>query len=188
MTKPRLRLLSLPALVAALPAALSLGGCLLSAEADLPEVEVSNHDLSIPAAPLDTEGSDVAVTVTFKQKPARAGIAKSAFSNVHTLGFTIDAKSGVTDLSFLHSLRITATSAEAMAAGQAPIEIAHYDRLEGDQTPIGTELKADSHPPEDVTPLWQSSEVIFDIVAVGQMPTVAWTADVGLRFGATLSY
>ena len=39
-----------------------------------------------------------------------------------------------------------------------------------------------------MTALWKSTEVVFTLGAIGQMPTTAWTADIGMRFGATLTY
>ena len=84
--------------------------------------------MAIPAAPLEADGSDVAISVTFKQKPARAGLPKDSFSDVRVLSVGVTAKSGVSDLAFLKGLRVTATSAEATAAGFAPVEIARFER------------------------------------------------------------
>jgi hypothetical protein len=181
-TRRLLRLLAMPVWLAAIGAS----GCIISAEGELPDVEVTERDVAIPAAPLEADGSDVAIQVVFKQKPARAGLAKDAFSDVRVLSVGVTAKSGVADLGFLKGLRVIATSAEAMKAGFAPVEIAHFERTSS--SPGGPTLLIPSDPPADVTQLWKSTEVIFTLAAIGQMPTTAWTADVGLRFGATLKY
>ena len=169
-----------------LAAIASLSGCLLSAEGELPDVEVTEKDVAIPAAPLEADGSDVAIAVSFKQKPARVGLPKDSFTDVRVLGVTVTAKSGVGDLGFLKVLRVTATSPEAAAAGFAPVEIALFQRS-SDQAG-GPVLVIPTDPPADITQLWQSNEVVFTLQAIGQMPTMAWTADIGLRFGATLTY
>jgi hypothetical protein len=173
--------------IAVVVAALALGpGCILSAEGELPDVEVTERDVAIPAAPLEADGSDVAIAVSFRQKPARAGLAKSNFADVRVLSVHLTAKSGVSDLGFVKGLRVVATSSEAAAMGLAPVEIARYERNGGGAG--GPMLSIPSNPPADVTQLWRSSEIVFTMQAVGQMPTTAWTADVGMHFGATLTY
>jgi hypothetical protein len=166
--------------------ALATGNCIISAEGELPDVEVTERDVAIPAAPLEADGSDVAISVVFKQKPARAGLPKDSFSEVRVLSVGVTAKSGISDLAFLKGLRVTATSAEATAAGFAPVEIARFER--NGSSGAGPTLLIAADPPADVTALWKSTEVVFTLAAVGQMPTTAWTADVGMRFGATISY
>jgi hypothetical protein len=162
-------------------------GCVLSAEGELPDVEVTTRDVAIPAAPLEAleAGRDVAIAVSFRQKPERAGLSKSNFAQVRVLSVQVTAKSGVSDLAFLRSLRVVATSPEATNMGLAPVEIARYER---NGAAGGTTLSIPSDPPADITQLWRSSEIVFTLQAVGQMPTVAWTADVGLHVGATLTY
>jgi hypothetical protein len=174
--------------VALAAASALVSGCVLSAEGELPDVEVTERDVAIPAAPLEAleAGRDVAIAVSFRQKPARAGLAKSSFSEVRVLSVQIAAKSGVADLAFLKSLRVIATSPEATNMGLAPVEIARYERSDGSGG--GTTLNIPSNPPADVTHLWRSTEIVFTLQAVGQMPTMAWTADVGMHFGATLTY
>ena len=171
---------------ALLAIALASGNCIISAEGELPDVEVTERDVAIPAAPLEADGSDVAISVVFKQKPARVGLPKDSFSDVRVLSVGVTAKSGISDLAFLKGLRVTATSAEATAAGFAPVEIARFER--NGSSSAGPTLLIPADPPADVTALWKSTEVVFTLAAVGQMPTTAWTADVGMRFGATISY
>jgi hypothetical protein len=163
-----------------------LAGCALSAEGELPEVEVTEHDIAIPAAPLDADGGDVSLAVVFRQKPARLGLEGASFSQVRILGLQIAATGGVTDLSFLHRLRVLATSPQAQTMGRAPVEAVRYQRAEGGEA--GPILTLPSEPPADVTELWRGSDLIFTLEITGQLPTVAWSADVGLRFGATITY
>jgi hypothetical protein len=176
-----------PSLLAGLALMLA-SGCVLSAEGELPDVQVTQHDVSIPAAPsiAAAAAESVPVTVSFSQKPSRAGLNRSAFSQVRVLGVEVSAKSGVPDLSFVTSLRLWATSPEAQDAGEAPVEIGNFDRAE--QGAAGAQLTIDNANPPDVTDLWKASELVFTLTARGRMPDVAWTADIGLRFEATLSY
>lgn len=160
-------------------------GCVIAAEAELPDLEIVNSGIAIPAAPPEADGSEVTLAVSYRQKPERAGIASAAFQDVRVMGVSMVATAGIGDLSFLRSLRILATSPEADIAGRAPLLIAEYKHSSG-QT-VGSVLEITT-PAIDVTALWKGKEIIFTLEATGQMPSVPWTADVGLRVGATLSY
>jgi hypothetical protein len=166
--------------------ALTLTGCALSAEGELPEVEVTERDIAIPAAPLDADGGEVTVAVAFRQPPVQVGLQGATFSRVHILGMQIAATGGVSDLTFLRRLRVTVTSPEADAARLAPVEVTRYQREAGEE--VGATLLVPTRPPADVTDLWKGSELVFLLEITGQLPTVAWSADVGLSFGATISY
>jgi hypothetical protein len=161
-------------------------GCVIAAEAELPDVEVASEGIAVPAAPAEADGNDVALTVGFRQKPNRAGLAKSSFSEVHVLSVNLKSSGGVSDLAFLKSLRVTATSTEAEAAGRPPIEISRYARVGAKS--VGPALQMSTDPPADITELWKAKELIFSLEVAGQLPTVPWTADVSLRVGATLNY
>jgi hypothetical protein len=162
------------------------GACALSAEGDLPEVEVTERDIAIPAAPLDADGGEVTLTVGFRQAPVQLGLEGAKFSRVEILGLQIAATGGVSELTFLRRLRVTVTSPEASAAGRAPIEAVRYQRAAEDE--VGATLLVPSRPAADVTELWKGSALLFALEFTGQLPTVAWSADVGLSFGATISY
>jgi hypothetical protein len=172
-----------PALCALL---LGLGGCAFSAEGELPEVEVTQHDIAIPAAPLDADGGEVSLAVTFRQKPTKVGLEGATFSHVEILGIQIAASGGVDDLAFLSKLRITATSTQAQTQGQAPVPIVLYQRSGDGQ--VGPTLALASEPPADVTELWRGTDLLFTLEITGQLPTVPWSTNVGLKFGATITY
>src|SRR4051812_32508523 len=93
------------------------GGCTLFAEGEIPDVELVQNDLLFPAAPLASQGMEVALSVPFKLRPGRIGIARDAFSAVRVLSVAITAKSGVSDLTFLHTARITLASLDPFDAG-----------------------------------------------------------------------
>jgi hypothetical protein len=170
----------------------------LSAEAELADVEVASKGIAIPGAPPEADSDDVSVTVQFRQKPNRAGLAKESFHDVRVLGMGLVANSGITDLSFLRALHVTATTKEATAAGHAPVEIVRYTRPAlakiaadggaGGVSVVGPNLAITADPPADITELWQGAEMEFTLEVSGRLPPVAWTADVGLRIGATLTY
>jgi hypothetical protein len=166
-------------------------GCTLFAEGDIPDVELVQNDLLFPAAPAGAAGMEVALSVPFKLRPGRIGIARDAFSAVRVLSVAITAKSGVTDLTFLHTARITLASVDPFDAGetlqQGPIEIARYARLDGAE--VGPSVRVDSEPPTDVTDIWRTAPtVVFVAEITGELPTVQWTADISIRLGANVKY
>jgi hypothetical protein len=182
---------SAPALVAVVALAALASGCTLFAEGDIPDVELVQNDLLFPAAPLGSQGMEVALSVPFKLRPGRIGIARDAFSAVRVLSVAITAKSGVTDLTFLHTARITLASFDPFDAGgtlqQGPVEIARYSRIDGAE--VGPSVKVESEPPTDVTDIWRTAPtVVFVAEITGQLPTVAWTADISIRLGANVKY
>ncbi|HEY0715804.1 MAG TPA: hypothetical protein VGF45_24180, partial [Polyangia bacterium] len=132
------------ALVAGLAVALS--SCVIAGEAELPDLEVVNSGITIPAAPPEADGSEVALTVAFQQKPNRAGLASNSFQDVHVNAVTVVATAGISDLSFVRSLRILASNPTAPAAKrQAPVEIARYQRKAGE--PVGRSIEIPNTPP-----------------------------------------
>ena len=186
-------------------AGLATSACVLSAEAELADVEVASKGIAIPAAPAEADSDDVSLTVQFKQKPNRAGLAKDSFSDVRVLGMALVANSGITDLGFLRALHVTATTKEATAAGHAPVEIVRYTRpaaahggdaggapgVDGGSSTahiVGPNLAITANPPADITELWRGAEIEFTLEVAGRLPPVAWNADIGLRIGATLTY
>jgi hypothetical protein len=169
-----------------LAAALAASGCALSAEGELPEVEVTERDIAIPAAPTEADGTEVTLAVGFRQQPARIGLQGATFSRVEILGLQIAATGGVTDLAFLRRLIVTATSPRAATAGRKPIEVARYERA--DDAEVGPTLTLVTRPAADVTELWKDTALQFTLEITGLLPTVAWSADVGMSFGATITY
>jgi hypothetical protein len=172
----------------AIASSLLVAGCVIAGEAEIADLEVLNSGISIPAAPPEADGTDVTLAVNFQQKPNRAGLASGAFEAVHVNAVNLVATAGISDLSFVRSLRIFVSNPNAAPANRrAPVEIAHYERSAASQSPSRS-LAIANTPPADVTDLWKGDEVTFTLEVSGQMPTVPWTADVGLRVGATLTY
>ncbi|HEY0706627.1 MAG TPA: hypothetical protein VGG33_07515 [Polyangia bacterium] len=162
-------------------------GCVIAGEAELPDLEVVNSGIAIPAAPPEADGSEVTLSVSFRQKPNRAGLASNNFRDVRVNAVNLEATAGISDLSFVRSLRILANNPSAATnERKAPVEIARYERAAGHN--VGRSIEIANTPPADVTALWKGDEVNFTLEVSGQMPTLPWAADVGLRVGATLNY
>ncbi len=172
----------LPSVALALATAL-LGGCVYSLQGELPDVEVTQHDLAVPGVPA-ANGIETSVAVPIAFKPTRLGLPGTSLAAVNVVEAILTARDGIADFSFIRALRVTVTSAEAAAAGIAPVEIASYDRT--DEEAPGSVLRVSPDPPADVLDIWRSDRAVMLIEIAGQLPPRRWTLDLGLRLRATL--
>lgn len=160
-----------------------LAGCVLSAEGEIPEVEVVQENVAFPGAPRAGEES---LTIPVTQSVPRFQISSDNFDQVTVQEVSIAARSGVTDLSFIRTLRISVNTAQGHARGEPGIGIAQYERAAG-APPVGPTLVIPSAPPADVVRVWQARTVVVVTEFVGDLPAQAWSADLGVRYAARLS-
>jgi hypothetical protein len=172
---------------ALLAIALAAGGCAMSVSGELPEVEVTQHDLSVPGLPRELRTGDVSVSVpTFFQPNDRIGLPVDSYDSVKVTGVTlILKKGGGGDLTFLRSLRVSLGSLQDFVAGAAPTEVARYDRPS--TGPVGTTIEAGKGPVE-VVDAWKAPTTVMTLEASGDLPEDAWTVDVVVRMSALLRY
>src|SRR4051794_13067870 len=72
--------------------AVASGGCALSVEADVPDVEVTQHDISIPGIAMAGRAGDVSTHLTFTQSLPNLGLPKGVASNVDAAKIEFVAK------------------------------------------------------------------------------------------------
>jgi hypothetical protein len=174
----------LPAL--ALVAAL-VAGCAFSVDGELPAVTVTYEDLKIPPAPPAVDGAEHSITLPFTMDRPKLRLPRDAFHEVYAFGMSMTAKAGVSDLSFIRTLRVTLTSPERQREGLPPFEIARYERDEGGDL-VGPILKATALMPADITPAFGASVHQLGLEATGHMPGTPWLADLSFFLGAKVSY
>jgi hypothetical protein len=156
-------------------------GCALSVEADVPDVEVAQRDVVFQGVP--PVGGDAAMTKSYSQKHGKIDLPAGLDSQVRTLSVTLTAKSGVTDLSFIHALRVTMA---ADGGGAAPIELGSYEASPG--AAVGPELRLTTLNPVNVLDAWKTESATFTIEVAGALPTTDWTADVTAHFSGVAKY
>jgi hypothetical protein len=166
-------------LAAALVAA--SGGCALSAEADLPDVEVTQHDISIGGIPMAGRQGDVSTHLTFTQSLPSLGLPKGLASNVRSAKIDFVAKKGITDFAFIRALRVTVTP----NGSPSPIELLDYEKADG--AVVGSTLSVDSLAAIDVLEQW-TDKAVFDIQVAGTLPADAWAIDLIIHFNGKISY
>lgn len=167
-------------LAAALAAAAS-GGCALSVEADVPDVEVTQHDISIAGIPMAGRLGDVSTHLTFTQSLPSLGLPKGLASNVDAAKIDFVAKKGIKDFSFIKALRVTVTP----NGSPSPIELLNYEKTDG--AVVGSTLSVDSLAAVDVLEQW-TDKAVFDIQVAGTLPENAWAVDLTIHFNGKVSY
>jgi len=171
----------------ALSVALLLGGCALSVEGELPEIEVTQEALSVPGVPRELRTGEVSVAVpSFFQPNDRLGLPIDSYKSVKVKGLVVSLKKGGGgDLSFVHTMRVTLSGLQGYLAGVAPTEVARYERPAGGSA--GTTIDA-SQGSVEVVEAWRDPVTVMTLEATGDLPEEAWTVDVVVRLSAVLTY
>ncbi|HEX3693778.1 MAG TPA: hypothetical protein VH374_00205 [Polyangia bacterium] len=172
-------------LFATVAAALATGasGCALSVEADVPEIEVTKKDIAFAGVPIGAALGDVSMTKSFSQKHTALELPQGLTTEVHAIGVTLTAKSGVTDFSFIHMLRLTMADENNQATS---VELINYEQPTN-AAPSAT-LTMVSANPANALKEWMSDSAIFTIDVAGTLPTGDWSADVTMKFGGSIKY
>ena len=163
-------------------ASLAAGGCMLQVEADVPEVEITQHDVAFHAiAPANVDVGDVALTQTFTQQHQKLDLPAGLTTQVKAMGVTLTAKSGIENFDFLKNMRLT------MSDGvHPPVELINYERVDG--APSTNVLTIESANPVDTLEQWKTDSANFALDVAGAMPTNDWTIDVSVRFAGKIVY
>jgi hypothetical protein len=158
-------------------------GCALSVEADVPEIEVTKSDIAFEGVPIGAVLGDVSMTKSFSQKHSALELPEGLTTEVHAIGVTLKAKSGIKDLSFIRMLRVT--MADEKNPGAA-IELISYQADAA--KPAGDTLVMVSANPVNALDQWKTDSAMFTVDVAGTLPTENWTADLVMRFGGSIKY
>jgi hypothetical protein len=156
-------------------------GCGISVEADVPEVEITRHDVAFDGVPVAALIGDVSVTQSFSQKHDKLELPDGLDSEVKPLGVTVTAKAGIQDFGFVHNFRVLMSDDV-----HDPVELVSYE-----QDPAAAPsnvLTLTSANPVNVFDQWKTSSATFTIEVAGSLPPNAWSIDLGIRFSATAKY
>jgi len=163
-------------------------GCALSAEGELPEIEVTQHGLRLPGVPRELRTGEVSVVLSsFMQPKDRLGLPTDSYRSVKVKGATVTlTRGGGGDLSFVHNLSITVNGLQGFLAGVAPVEAAHYERASSGAA--GSSIDLHNGGPVEVVDAWRDPTTVLTVEAVGDLPEEPWTVDVTVRVSALLQY
>jgi hypothetical protein len=163
-------------------ASLAAGGCTLQVEADVPEVEITQHDVMFQGVAPSTAGAgDVALARSFSQQHQRLELPANLKTEMKAMGVTLTAKSGIENFDFLKNMRVT------MSDGvHAPVELIDYQRADG--APSTNVLTIESANPVNTLDQWKTDAANFTLEVAGPLPAVDWSLDVSVRFAGKLVY
>jgi hypothetical protein len=159
------------------------GACSFSAEADIPEVDVTQHGVTIPGVPRAKGTGDVWVTSSFTFSSSNTAWAKRMNSAIYVSQATVAATAGVPNLDFIKSVHLTMAD---FADSEATTEIVSYDRC--DQAPSSSVIAVSMPTPIDITTLWSADQTVIELAVDGQLPEQDWTVDVALKLTGKITY
>jgi hypothetical protein len=157
------------------------GGCSPSFEADLPDVEITQHGLKMAGVPGAAVVGDTSVTSSFTLSPSTW--AKRMNSEIFVHRATITDSDSLANLNFIKSARVTA-AVSALSEGTTPIM--DYERSV--DAPSTSVIAVSPPAPIDVTSLWSANQVVIELQVAGQLPEQDWTVDLALNLSGNITY
>jgi hypothetical protein len=166
--------------LAAVALTLGAGGCMVSVEAEIPDVEVTQKGLSFAGVP---PVGDVSISTSFSQEHDALDLPQGLTSEVKALEVSLTAKEGISDFGFVRYLRLTMSDDSNNANA---IDLINYER--DDAAPASKVLKMIAANPVNALEKWKTKSALFTIDVAGTLPEHDWTADITVRFGGKINY
>jgi hypothetical protein len=158
-------------------------GCMVSVEAEIPDVEITQKGLAFTGVPLGGALGDVSMTQSFSQQHDALELPEGLTSEVKALEVSLTARQGISDFSFVHYLRLTMSDDGNNANA---VELINYER-DGSAapSPVLTMIAAN---PVNALEKWKTKSALFTIDVAGTLPEHDWVADITVRFGGKIRY
>jgi hypothetical protein len=160
---------------------LAMGGCMVQVEADVPEVDITQHDVKFEGVPAAANLGDVSMTKTFSQQHQRLELPSGLTTEVKAMGVTFTAKTGIDNFDFMKNMRVSMSDGT-----HAPIELIDYQRVDG--APSTNVLTVESANPVNTLDEWKTDSATFTVDIAGALPSGDWTLDVSVRFAGKIVY
>jgi hypothetical protein len=163
--------------------AVSLDACTPSFDADLPEVEITQRGVKMPAAPASPSGGDISIPATFTLSSSDAAWAKRMNSAVQIHHLTIAPGGTLPSLDFIASAHVTVAPSSSLGNATTILD---YERAA--DAPAGSAIQVDMPAPIDITAAWTADTTAVELDVAGQLPTQDWTIDVTLELSGKIKY
>jgi hypothetical protein len=155
-------------------------GC-LQATAEVPDVEITRQNIEIPATPaLVPDGTVVTFQKEFKYDEAPVDLPDNVTLDMHATEITLSLREGPTDLSFMHAASLTVSK-----SGAAAETVIDYQR--GSEA-VGTSVTLPVQGDPKLLDPWSVQDATFVLTLTGELPKVAWSVDISIRFSGKVSY
>jgi len=157
-------------------------GC--SAQADIPEVVVTQSDIAFPGVPRIPGFTDRPSSVTRSfDHPGGFDLPEAFNPELHPLSASIAGRGEMQDLSFIEGLSLTLSSrAEGAPEG---IVVASYERTSVGF--VGRVVALETDYDSDVLSYWTTDSAYYDVTLSGMLPENDWAIDVTVAFSGKLS-
>lgn len=156
---------------------------MVSVEADVPDVEVTQKNIMFQGVPATGLAGDVAMTNSFSQKHPTLDLPQGLTPEVSVLQVSLTAKEGISNFDFIHQLRLTMSGD---ANNSDAVELINYQKDPASQT--GAVLTMPSANPVNALEQWKTDSALFTIDIAGTLPTADWAVDVTVRFAGKIDY
>jgi hypothetical protein len=157
-------------------------GC-ISVDAEVPDVEVTQKDLSFDGVAIGSALGDVSMTRTFSQEHDALDLPAGLNPEVKALAVSLTAKSGIKDFGFVRFLRMTMSDT---SDNSNALELINYER--NDAAPASNVLQMTAANPVNALEKWKTKSALFTIEVAGTLPDNDWTADITIHFAGNLHY
>jgi hypothetical protein len=157
-------------------------GCGIGVEAEVSDVEVTQRGVRFPGVPGASLAGDLSMAKSFSQERKKIEFPDGLASEVKTLSVSLRATGGVTDLSFIHYMRVTMAADD----GSEAIELGVYEP--GPGTIAGGKISLTTLNPVNVFSAWNTDRAKFTLEVVGALPEHDWTGDVTAHFSGKIKY
>ncbi|HET6145922.1 MAG TPA: hypothetical protein VFH68_00195 [Polyangia bacterium] len=158
-------------------------GCIVSVEAEIPDVEVTQKGLVFSGVPMGGARGDVSMTQSFSQEHDALELPDGLTSEVKAFEVSLTARQGISDFSFVHYLRLTMSDA---SNNSNAIELIDYVR--DDSAVPSPALKMIASNQVNALEKWKTRSALFTIDIAGALPERDWVADITIRFGGKIRY
>jgi hypothetical protein len=158
-------------------------GCGISVEADVPDVQVTQRGVVFPGVAGASLAGDLSMAKSFSQEHGKIEFPDGLDSEVKTLSVSLHATGGVTDLSFIHYLRITMAPDDGVTPA---LELGVYEPVSG--AVVGGDISLTTLNPSNVFAAWNTDKAKFTLEVVGNLPEQDWRGDVTAHFSGKLKY
>lgn len=161
-----------------------LGASACSAHGDIPNITVTESDLQFQGVPEALSELDDTPTLTTRfEHPSDFDLPEFLNPELRVTRASMRAEGGVTDLSFVRSLRLMLGSDGPGAP--PPVVMAEYQRLGGAR--VGNVLEISPDRGVDVIQHWQTGEAYYELTLSGDgMPSRDWSVAVTVQFSGSI--
>jgi hypothetical protein len=161
---------------------LSASAC--SAHGSIPDITVTESDLQFQGVPAEISALDESPTLTTRfEHPGDLDLPDFLNPELHVVRASMRAEDGVSDLSFVRTLKLVLGSDAPNAP--APVTMADYERRPGQQ--VGDVLHIDADRDVDVMQHWETGEAYYELTLSGDgMPSRDWSVQVTVQFSGTI--